>query len=79
MSRKGILVNEIDRDRYSRIANMNIDEKQVTFPNFTPRITNKDELSSLVSTLTLFPLDYVDAFTVRLDDQPNEIFKNVLS
>jgi hypothetical protein len=76
MNQKGTLVEVIDRDRYSRTATMSIGQKKITFPNYFPRVKYREEFESLISTLTLFPLQYVNAYTVRLDDQPNEIFAN---
>jgi len=76
MSQKDITIEEIDRDRYSRTGLLKIGEKQLKFPNFFPRIKNKDEFNSFIEMITLFPPEHIGAYTVRLSDHPNEIFSN---
>jgi len=76
MSQRGIAVQELDRDRYSRAAILNMGEKKLKFPNFFPRIKNAEELDSFIRIITLFPQDHIGAYYVRLSDQPNEVFSN---
>jgi len=76
MSQRGISVQEVDRDRYSRVALLNMGEKKLKFPNFFPRIKNAEELDSFIHINTLFPQDHIGAYNVRLSDQPNEVFSN---
>jgi hypothetical protein len=70
------IVQELDRDRYSRTGIYKIGKKQVEFPNFSPRIKNEADLDSIIRITTLDPPQYVGAYVTRLSDQPNEIFQN---
>lgn len=66
----GILVQELDRDRFARVARIRIGQKSLTTPNFLPRIASHSELRLLMTLRNDYPTKSLGGVVVRFTDAP---------